>query len=398
MKNSIDDAKYKWIILILAAMTNAVVAAAPVMSLSVLLPEISQELDLTLVQAGTVWGIGSMPIIITSLIAGILGDRFGPKRVLTVATFASALLGASRGLTTDFYSLAISVFLFGSFTPVIVLNNVKVTKIWFSKKDIGIANGVVGMGMAFGLLIGSMISATLLSPLLVGWRHVFFFYGALSATFVIPWYFARHAPRTSPLPQAKPGDGAIMAGIRQVAKIRNIWLLGFAVLGINGCIQGLLGYLPLYLRGIGWNGVSADSTLATFNALSLLGTLPISVWSDRLESRKPVLLGAATFMFIGVGSLSFLQGDAIWAAVVAAGMVRDGFMATLTTTVIETKGVRLAQSGTANGFFLIFLGIGNLIAPPLGNSLAGISASTPFLFWAFMCGIGIVCIILTRKT
>ncbi len=46
---------------------------------AVLFDEMSKELDLNLVQMGWIWGIGFLTGIVTSLIGGALGDRFGAK-------------------------------------------------------------------------------------------------------------------------------------------------------------------------------------------------------------------------------------------------------------------------------------------------------------------------------
>ncbi len=74
---------YKWYILALVVLTNMFVIAMPAMGMAVLAREISQDLEMNIVQeVGVVWGIGSMPAIFTSLLGGGIGDKLGPKRVL----------------------------------------------------------------------------------------------------------------------------------------------------------------------------------------------------------------------------------------------------------------------------------------------------------------------------
>lgn len=68
---------YRWIILALSTLSNAVLVAAPSMALAVLFNEIQHDLHLTLVEVGMIWGIGALPGIFLSLIGGALGDRFG---------------------------------------------------------------------------------------------------------------------------------------------------------------------------------------------------------------------------------------------------------------------------------------------------------------------------------
>ena len=391
------DANYKWFLLILGGLTNAVVVAIPSMGLSVLLPEITREMNLSLVQAGLLWGISALPVIISSLLAGTLCDRFGPKRIITVSCLLVGLACALRGFSTTFPSLTFMVFLFGFFAPLISISNMKTAGIWFSIRELGFANGILSLGMAVGFLIGSMVSASILSPWLGGWRNVFFFYGAIAVLFLVPWYLTRSLPGGMKSANVSTPSHSFFKSLSQIGRLRNMWLLGLGIMGISGSIQGLLGYLPLYLRGLGWSEAGTGGVLASFHTASMICVLPISLWSDRLGSRKKMLIGAALLTALGIGFLSVVKGGAIWGAVVVAGLVRDGFMAIFLTMIFEVKGVGLEYSGTAIGFTMIFMGIGNLVAPPLGNALDALAAGAPFIFWAALIVIGSLCIALTTE-
>jgi NNP family nitrate/nitrite transporter-like MFS transporter len=375
---------YHWYVLILATLTNTFGVAAQSMCLPVLFKEISTELNLSLVQVGLIWGISSLPGIFTVMIGGAIGDRFGPKRVLTLGCLLVGIVGALRGLSTDFYSLAGAMFFFGLFMPMISMNTLKTVGVWFSGERLGLASGFLSMGMALGFLTGSLISATWLSPWLGGWRNVLFLYGGLAMALTIPWFFTRSAPSTSHQVAAGTPRKSMLQTMRHVARIRNVWLHGIAILGVSGGIQGTLGYLPLYLRNLGWQPVAADGALATFHTISMLFTIPIALGSDRLGSRKKVLLASVTLILFGTGLLSVAQGALVWAAVCVAGIVRDGFMAVFMTSIIESEGVGAEYAGTAAGMAMVFSGFGNLFSPALGNSLESISPGLPFAFWAGM--------------
>lgn len=370
----------RWCMLALGAFTNTLAVAAPSLCMPVLFKEISKNLDLSLGQLGVIWGIGALPGIAAVLLGGMLGDRIGPKRFLLVASVLSGLAGALRGLSNGYLSLAATSCLFSLLASGIPMNVAKNNGLWFSRRQLGLANGVVSMGMALGFLSGSMISATVLSPALGGWRNVLLFYGVISVLLSIPWFFAPSAPQAA-LPA---GPESPIRMMRRVARIRNVWLLGWAILGIGGGIQAMLGYLPLYLRDIGWPGINADVAAASFHTASLICVIPIALWSDRLGSRKRILIGAALMVMIGIGLLSMVDGLLVWIAVIMAGLVRDGFMAVFLTMIVETEGVGPAYAGSATGLVMVFSSIGSVIAPPLGNSLAKIDPGLPFAFWASM--------------
>ena len=384
-----QNKNYKWFLLTLVVLTNMLVVAIPSMSMSVLSKEISQDLGLNLVQVGIIWGIGSLPGVITSLMAGAIGDKLGPKRVLLVGSLATALLGAARGLVPDFLSMSVVVLLLGALIPFVTLNGFKTVGQWFPASQLGLANGLISMGMALGFFLGSLFSATLLSPLLGGWRNVLIVYGLAGTLLSIPWFFSR----TLPLSHHLSGQSLSMRStVRHVSGLKNIWLLGLALFGVGGCIQGLLGYLPLYLRGVGWDTGLASGALSVFHITSMAFVLPIALWSDRLGSRKRLLMLAAALVVCGTGLLSFASGGWVWVAVLMAGFVRDAFMAIFLTMVVETKGVGPTYAGTAVGITMTISSLGTLLAPPLGNSLAVFWPGAPFAFWAVCATFGLICL------
>ena len=373
---------YRWVILSLASLTHTLCVALPVMCLPVLFKEISEDLHLSLVQMGTIWGAGFLPGIIMGTVGGALGDRFGTRQVLRGFCVLAGIGCALRGISDTFWSLGATNLVYGCLFPAIPTNVHKTCGIWFSKGQLGLANGTVSMGMAMGFMVTSMISATFLSPLLGGWRHVLFFYGGISVLVGVFWHFARPAP--SQASQRVPFRQAIT----HVLPIRNVWLMGFALFGFGGCAQGMLGYLPLYLREVGWPGALADSALGTFHGISMIAVIPLALLSDRLGTRKKVLLAAALMMAIGTGLLSFADGILVWMAVAVAGIVRDGFMAVFMTTVIETEGIGPAYAGTGIGLVMVFNGLSSMVAPPIGNALAFAHPGLPFAFWAALALIG----------
>jgi len=355
----------------------------------VLFDEISQDLGLSLVQIGIIWGIVPLAGMFVVLIGGLLGDRFGVKPVLSVACFLAGLAGALRRLSGSFISLAATMFPFGLLIAIIPANIHKTVSIWFPGRYLALSQGIVALGMALGFTIGAMISATILSPLLGGWRNVLLLYGAISIAISILWFLTRSEPSQVESSANYAGAVPFRQALSRVVRIRGVWILGFILLGQIGCVQGMLGYLPLHLREIGWMEASADGALAAFNATSMMGALPIALLSDRLGSRKKVLFAATLMTAIGAGLLSVVGGAMVWASVIIAGIVRDGFMAVFMTMIVETEGVGAKYAGTAIGLVFTFSRLGSITSPPLGNSLANINPGLPFIFWAALAAVAL---------
>jgi ACS family glucarate transporter-like MFS transporter len=379
-KNS--GVNYRWYVLTLATLTHAFVLAMPWISLPVLFKEISEDLELSLVQIGAVWGAISLGSVFVVLIGGSLGDRFGVKRTLSTLCFLTGLSGALIGLSNSFSSLAVTVFLFGLLGAIVPINVHRVASIWFTGRQLGLANGIVAVGVGLGFTVGSMISATILSPLLGGWRNVLFLYGAISIGISILWILTRNEPSQVESSANSARPVTLRQSISHVAHIRVIWSLGFIMLCQLACTQGMIGYLPLYLRDMGWTAASADGTLAAANVASTVVVVPVAFLSDKLGSRKIVLLAAMLATTIGVGLLSVVGGAMVWVSAIIALASRDGFMAVTITMITETKGVGAVYTGTALGLAMTLSRLGGAISPPLGNSLASINPSLPFILWA----------------
>jgi nitrate/nitrite transporter NarK len=220
------------------------------MSLPVLFYEISAELDLSFVQVGWIWGIDAALGILVGLIGGPVNDRFGPRRTLAVACLLMGISGAARGFSNSFAMLALTTLNTDFAQGLIPMNVHKTCGVWFPKDQLGMASGVVSVGMALGFLLGSLLTATVFSPIFGGWRNVLFLYGAVAIVFGIFWWFSQ---------ENTGGEGhgnnqmiTFREAILQVMRLHNVWIFCFATAGVSGCVNGMLGYLPLYLRNVGW--------------------------------------------------------------------------------------------------------------------------------------------------
>lgn len=384
-----DEMRYGWGIITLGGFTNLIAAGIPLMCMPVFFAKISRELDLTLVQIGIAWGMGGLASMLISPFGGLIGDRFGTKRILIVACIIAGVFGAGRGLSTSFSGLALTMFFYGITQNTIVLNVHKTTGLWFSGNRLVIANGIASTGMALGMLLGAMISDTIMAPLLGGWRNVLFFYGACVTTMGLLWSLTRSEPtheEAAPSTDSPPFRSAIL----RVLRTKNVWLFGVAHFCYIGCMMGFVGYLPLYLRGIGWTPAAADGALAALNGAGTLAAIPFSILSGRLGLRKGYILPALLLSLISVTLFPLFQGSMIWPLVILFGFVRDGYFAVLMTMVIESRGIGPAYAGTAMGIIFSFGNLGTFFASPSGNRLALVRPAFAFIFWAVLAGISIL--------
>ena len=395
-----DGKAFRLYVLILAALSCTFTIAMQQISISVLFKEIAEDLGMNLVEVGVVWGMPNFAALFIVFVAGLLADRFGATRVMAIACILAGVFGALRGITGDFFSLALVTFFLGFSMWIIPTSVFKITATWFSGRRLVVANGAISAGFGLGFTIGALISATVMSPLLGGWREVLFLYGGISVVIGLLWLFTvkEHA-------QAHPGAAPTRVPLRQsvarVFPIKTIWLLGLTLLGYGACVQGVIGFLPTYLRDIGWTAASADGSLATFNALSTLGAIPLAILSAKIGLRKAVLFPVLIITIVGVALLPLVGSAAVWVIMIIIGVTRDGFMAVALTISTETEGVGVVYAGTAMGLTQTIMNVGPLSAPALGNSLAdpaNPAAPYPFFLWAAFGLLALVAFCFVKET
>lgn len=376
------SASYRWVMLALCALTPMCVVTLPNLSLPPLFATISQDINLSLVEIGTIWGMVSFTGIFFALIGGTIGDRFGTRATLFGTCLLTGLFGITRSFAVDFNTLLFTGLLFGVFQAIIPVMLFKVVHQWFPPSQLGMASGVISAGFAAGLTLGPLLSTSVILPALGGWRQVLVFYGLLAIVISLLWLIVHPIAQKSTSGQ-KPRV-ALGDSLRYVAGLRNVWILGLAGLGISACFHGFSGYLPTYLKAIGWADLDADRALAAFFVTSLIAVIPLSMLADRLRLRRGFLIVTALILSVGIGVLSVVDGGLILLVVAATGLSFDAMMAILNASVLEVEGVNYLYAGTAIGLASMIRNLGGAFSPPIGNALAGIGLNIPFVFWGGM--------------
>jgi sugar phosphate permease len=227
-------------------------------NLSIAAPEMIKEMHLTNTDIGLLGAMFSWTYAFMQLPSGWLIDRFGAKRVFSIAviwwSIATALTGACHKLGT----LLGARFLLGIGEAPCMPTNAKITSQWFPKKERSLATGIWDSSSK----VGPAIAPIILVPMMIsfGWRALFYITGAIGIVFILFFIKKYRSPNQAKslseeeLTYIQAGEGGTEQNI-QHAKIK--WATLFKYRSVWGMILGFfctiwiwnifLNFLPLYL-------------------------------------------------------------------------------------------------------------------------------------------------------
>ena len=380
---------YRWYILALSLVTYAVIAGCGRLCMPVLFKQISDDLGLSMVAIGTVWGMDPLAGVFIGLPSGLLADRFGVKSTLTVICILAGVFGGMRGLSVNFTTMAATMFLFGLTAATMTSVIPKVTAEWFSGRQLALTNAMINIAGSIGSIVATMFSATVFTPLLGSWRRVLFVYTVPMVILGLLWLFIGREPDRSTATEPSAGKVPFRQAMSHVMRIKEVWMIGIVSLTTWGASNGLIGYLPIHLRNIGWAPAAADNTITVLNAVASIGSIPMVLLSDKLRTRKGVLYLSIAALAIGLVVLPFVNAIGVWLTIIFIGFLRSGSGSLFNVIIFETKGVGSTYGGTAIGLASTISMVGAFLAPPLGNSLDAINHAFPCIFWGCLAAAGI---------
>ena len=171
--------------------------------------DISAELGLTKQQMGIVMMMFSLAYAIFEVPGGWLGDRIGPRAVLTRIVVWWSAFTMATGLAAGFWSLMAIRFLFGVGEAGAFPNLTKAFGNWFTGEDRTSAQSIMWLAARWGGAFTPLVVVVTLD--FMTWRHSFFLFGAVGfvwAGFFYRWF--RNTPAEHP--GVNPAERARLAG------------------------------------------------------------------------------------------------------------------------------------------------------------------------------------------
>jgi MFS family permease len=340
---------------------------------------------------------------------GLLLDRFGPRRLLAIASLACAagcvLFAAGETLA----AVTAGRFLIGASAAFSLVGAMAVAGQWFRPDRFAVFSGLaMAMGMAGGVLGQAPLRLAVEAS---DWRTVnlLLALGGV-ALCVAAWATVRDRWRGS------GGLGDVLANLRIVARNPQTWLIALAGLGTSSPLLGFAGLwgVPFLETAYGLPRTFA----ATLTSLLFVGWgvgAPLLGWlSDRIGRRRPVLLMGLVLEMAALAVLIYVPGLPI--AVVGFLCFLVGLLgsAQIVCFALAKENQPPTLSGTAIGFVNgMVTGAGALFQPLVGLLLDlawsgetahgarvyGIDAYHVALGSLVVCGVvGGLCLLAVRET
>lgn len=165
--------------------------------ISVAGPRIQEELGIDPVGWGWVTAMFALSYCIFEIPTGALGDRLGPRRVLTRIVLWWSAFTALTGAVSSYPVLLVTRFLFGAGEAGAFPNASIVVSRWFPATQRASMCGVMLMASQ----VGGGIAPLLIVPIQIryGWRAAFFIFGSVGVLWAAAWYWwFRDSPSEKP--------------------------------------------------------------------------------------------------------------------------------------------------------------------------------------------------------
>jgi len=305
-----------------AAVTLAVITYIDRVCISQAAPAMSKSLGLSVVQMGWAFFVFSWAYALFEIPGGWLGDRLGPRRVLTRVVVWWSFFTAATGWVWNQTSLLVTRALFGAGEAGCFPNLTRAFTTWLPKRERDRAQAILWLSARWGGAFTPIIVAYLLDY--VSWRRAFELFGAIGVVWAVAFYrWYRDDPSTHPSINA--AELAMLPPQEETARVHGpinwrlfrsspaVWLLW----GQYACLSYgwwfYITWLPTYLRDARGVGVKQGAVLAGLPLfLGGIGCLLSGLLAPPLMRRLGVvrarrLLAVGGFVGASVSTLVFTR-------------------------------------------------------------------------------------------
>ena len=316
------------------------------------------ELGFNFTQIGLLIGLWMFPGVFIALPGGLLGQRFGDKKVLIIG-LGLQVIGALLFASAQVFPVAFAGRLIGGVGAVAF--NVQLTKIvndWFAEKEISTSMGILMTAWPFGIALALFTLGYVATNW--DWRIAVLLtagYSLLSLLFITLLYHER--PKIEPKASVTRTPLWVISRreLKMIISAGLVWVLpnaGFIV---------LMGFMPAYLVSNGIE-VARAGMLVSIVSWITIGSIPLGGWlTDRTGRINAFIIGGVFLNALFIVLLPL--GVSVLLCVSVIGLTRGGWpgaIMALPSQVLSTQG----RSTGFGVFYMVYYGIMAALTPVAG--------------------------------
>jgi NNP family nitrate/nitrite transporter-like MFS transporter len=260
-----------------------------------LMPAIGQDVQITPGQAGSIFFLGSIGVLIGSLSSGMVSSRINHRGTLILSTFVLSLALIACTFAASVWAMRAVMLVLGVCAGLNLPSVVATITAMVDRRDWGKALAVQQMGPPLSLVVGPLLTVALLTWF--SWRIALACVGIFCAA--VGFAFAKYGKCG-----AFPGDALSPSLMKDILSQRSFWIMVILLaLGMGGQV-GIYAMLPLYL--VTERGLAAETanTLLGLSQLSPLVMTFFAGWvTDRIGEKRAIFL-----FLLGSGIATILVG------------------------------------------------------------------------------------------
>ncbi len=377
--------KGRWYILLLIGLMYLITYLDRV-NISTAAPVISKEFGFDKITMGAIFSAFVWAYAMFQVPGGWLGDRFGPRRVLTIIVSYWSVMTAATAMAGGAMTFIIVRFLFGVGEGGAFPVATRAMQLWYPREERGFVQGITHSASRAGAAIAPPIVVAIMSTL--GWQWVFYICGAVGLVWAVWWYVSyRDLPEDhgmvnrTELQRIRGLDEAgninepkteAKANVPWATLLRspNMWAIMCAYFTYVYCLWIFLSWLPSYL---------ADFRHFTLIKVGIFASLPLwaGVIGDTvgglatdwlLKKTGSAKLARRTVAIVGMlGCCAFIVPAALTEDAYIAVYCLTGAMFFLECTIGPSWAVPMdvggKYSGTVSGMMNMAGNIGGALSP-----------------------------------
>lgn len=323
-------------------------------AVALLLPLIRDDITMTFAQAGLLSVATTATYAFGQVPAGMLGDRFGARRVMLVGLFGLNILTALIALAPTYDALIAGLVLVGGLRALVFPPGLTLITADFASDRRATAMGLfMAAGFASTLLVS--VAAPPLVPH-VGWRGVFAVFGVGGLLTAVLYLAASRSTPSAPVRASARGLGLVWL-LRQPL----VWLASLVQFTRLAVTISMRFWIPTYLvleRDFSLGG--AALVVAVGSIVSMAATLLGGHVSDR--SGRPLTVVTTCLAGLAVGLVALTLVDELVAMIVVVALLYllvQAYSASLFEVPLRAYGAENAS--VLNGLGNFWANIGGLV-------------------------------------